>query len=267
MRNNFSTHFRKDKMKNLAKAERLPTLKRSVWKPLLALLLFAPLQPCLPSDPKEMPDKSPGQTAPTAERHLGHPPLITIEVQFISMSRAVAKELLQQEAGALRIGVKVKEDSLQRIRELQKTKQIKILSAPKITTISGEPAWVLMVQEFSSISACKVDEKGVATPVISTEEGGTTLDCTPMASPDGKNITINKLALSLTELSELPRGSERRPDYFLNQPAVSRRDLTTNLTLTSGSTILISGMESLASEKKDQDQVMFTLLTARVFHY
>lgn len=127
-----------------------------------------------------------------------------------------------------------------------------LLSAPRVTTISGQQALIQIVQEIrypteyetESLDEVVAVAEGLQTFYVTpgtfeTREVGIRLNVTPTVSSDGEVITL----VLLPEVSELVSwinyGTERIPAW---QPVFEARNVTTTVYINDGETLVLGGV-------------------------
>jgi general secretion pathway protein D len=167
------------------------------------------------------------------------------------------------------------------VKALAQKKSADILSAPKITTISGSAAQVKVVQEFiypTTYSQAQVTSSGggtsgggaaAVTPAIpsgfNTREIGVLLNVTPTIGADGYTINLTLIP----EVSEFlgfinygsPIGyavgnSTTTVPNDIKEPLFETRTLTTSVVIWDGQTVVLGGLIKEQTEKID-DKVPF----------
>ena len=168
------------------------------------------------------------------------------------------------------------------IKALAQKKSTDILSAPKVTTISGSSAQMKVVQEFiypTTYSQAQVTSSGggtgggsaaaAVTPAIpssfQTREIGVLLNVTPTIGADGYTINLTLIPEVSEFLGFINYGS---PIGFatgnstvtvpndIKQPLFQTRTLTTSVVIWDGQTVVLGGLVKEQSEKID-DKVPF----------
>jgi general secretion pathway protein D len=145
------------------------------------------------------------------------------------------------------------------IKALAQKKSADVLSAPKVTTISGVQAQIRVVQEFiypTEFSEPQVGASGITPSIPSsfrTREVGVVLNVTPTVGAD--NYTIN-LTL-IPEVSEFLGFLDYSPGsvtstttnnvqistpFRIQQPLFSSRNVTTSVVLWDGQTVVLGGL-------------------------
>lgn len=200
-------------------------------------------------------------------------PLVSVEVRMVMMSRETAYDLFKPEVTLGRIGV-VKEEILRQLHELVVKKKATVLCQPEIITIPGNTAQVKSVREEryaaeylpADLSAeTNAPSKTAVIPGgFQTREVGTLLNVTPQVTPDGVSLNITLVP----ELSErlpnikmdasLPNGS-----LVVEQPRFRSRQVTTTVTMRSGTTLLLGVADSIGAEE-DKDQITLIFLTSTI---
>jgi general secretion pathway protein D len=160
------------------------------------------------------------------------------------------------------------------INALNQKKSADVLSAPKVTTISGAQAQIRVVQEFiypSEYSQPTVANGSVPTPSIptafKTREVGVILNVTPTVGADGYTINltlvpevsdfIGMLDYSPGVISSIDTnlGIVNVP-YKIWQPLFETRNLTTSVVVWDGQTVVLGGLIREEVSKVD-DKVPF----------
>jgi len=155
------------------------------------------------------------------------------------------------------------------INALAQKKSADVLSAPKVTTISGAQAQIRVVQEFiypSEYSQPTVSEGSVPTPSIptafKTREVGVILSVTPTVGADGYTINLTLVPevsafLGMLDYSPDPiqgfvrvggggvTPAEAAPvsvSYKIWQPLFETRNVTTTVVIWDGQTVVLGGL-------------------------
>ena len=153
------------------------------------------------------------------------------------------------------------------VNALAQKKSADILSAPKVTTISGQQAQMRVVQEFiypSEYSQPTVADSSMPTPSIptafKTREVGVILNVTPTVGADGNTINLS----IVPEVSAFQGMLDYSPDpingfitvgqgtsfvvlpltvsYKIWQPLFETRNLTTSVVIWDGQTVVLGGL-------------------------
>jgi len=152
------------------------------------------------------------------------------------------------------------------VNALAQKKTADVLSAPKVTTISGAQAQIRVVQEFiypSEYSQPTVSDNSVPTPSIptafKTREVGVILSVTPTVGADGYTINLTLVPevssfLGMLDYSPAPLkgsfgggtiGGQREPievNYKIWQPLFETRNVTTSVVIWDGQTVVLGGL-------------------------
>ena len=147
------------------------------------------------------------------------------------------------------------------VRALAQKKSTDLLSAPRITTISGNAAQIRVVQEF--IYPTEFEPPQVSDNVVSpftpsgfkTREVGVLLNVTPQVGADGYTINLTLIP----EVSEFlgfidyspgdtvfrqggGTGDTVRVENKIQQPLFASRNLTTSVVVWDGQTVVLGGL-------------------------
>jgi general secretion pathway protein D len=165
------------------------------------------------------------------------------------------------------------------IRALNQKKGVDLLSAPKVTTKSGQRAIIEIVREFRypttftqpqvpQISSSTTVLNGVVPVVVTpttpqtfeTRNTGVTLEVEPVVGPDGVTIDLNLVPQVVEFEGFINYGSPinavgvntvagisistpvRLTDNVINQPVFSTRKVTTNVSVWDGQTVVLGGL-------------------------
>ncbi len=158
------------------------------------------------------------------------------------------------------------------LHALQQRGHTDLLSAPKITTQSGQAATIKVVTEYiyptefetsgiggdtSSTTTGNTAGGGIVGAVVTprdfaTREVGVILEVTPEVSPEGQmiNLTLSPEVVSeptwrnygSTYTSYDPNGNPVTQELNMEQPFFHTRKLTTNLLIYNGATVVMGGM-------------------------
>ncbi|MBM3861027.1 MAG: type II secretion system protein GspD, partial [Verrucomicrobia bacterium] len=151
------------------------------------------------------------------------------------------------------------------VNALSQKKSADVLSAPKVTTISGAQAQIRVVQEFiypSEYSQPTVSDNSVPTPSIptafKTREVGVILSVTPTVGADGYTINltlvpevsafVGMLDYSPDPLKGSMGGGTLSPQspievaYKIWQPLFETRNVTTSVVIWDGQTVVLGGL-------------------------
>lgn len=160
------------------------------------------------------------------------------------------------------------------INALAQRKGSDVLSAPKITTISGAQAQVRVVQEFIYPTEFSTPQAGVGgsggtasiPSAFRTREVGVILNVTPTVGPDGYTINLTLVP----EVSEFRGFIDYSPDpttssaggtnssvsYKIIQPLFETRNVQTSVVIWDGQTVVLGGLMREDVSKLD-DKVPF----------
>jgi general secretion pathway protein D len=165
------------------------------------------------------------------------------------------------------------------IRALNQKKGVDLLSAPKVTTKSGQRAVIEVVREFrypTTFSAPQVPSIGSTTTIVSgvvpvvvtpttpqtfeTRNTGVTLEVEPVVGPDGVTIDLNLVPqvvefegfinygspINAVGVNTIGVISTSAPvlltENVINQPVFSTRKVTTNVSVWDGQTVVLGGL-------------------------
>lgn len=185
-----------------------------------------------------------------------------------SATRAVANQLLTFQS------IMSQPDFQVIVNALAQRKGTDVLSAPKITTISGAQAQVRVVQEFiypTEFSTPSTGAGGVTTSIPSgfrTREVGVILNVTPTVGPDGYTINLT-LVPEVSEFrgfidyspptsstASTTGGPSSTVSYKILQPLFETRNLQTSIVVWDGQTVVLGGLMREDVAKLD-DKVPF----------
>jgi bla regulator protein blaR1 len=163
-----------------------------------------------------------------------------------------------------------------------------LLSAPRVTTKSGQRAVIEIIREVRYGVEFDRDEKGVdgLTPTaFETRNVGVTLEAEPTVAWDHTiDLKIVPQVVELTGFTRVRTGQPvqiakepgqkgfdwlnvNMPNDMVVQPMFSVRKVTTSVSLRSGHTIVVGGLkQASASEPDEVPQVLFVLITAKVIN-
>jgi general secretion pathway protein D len=165
------------------------------------------------------------------------------------------------------------------IRALNQKKGVDLLSAPKVTTKSGQRAVIEIVREFRypttftqpqvpQIASSTTVLNGVVPVVVTpttpqtfeTRNTGVTLEVEPVVGPDGVTIDLNLVpqvvefegfinygspinAIGVSTVGVISRSAPvLLTANVINQPVFSTRKVTTNVSVWDGQTVVIGGL-------------------------
>jgi general secretion pathway protein D len=165
------------------------------------------------------------------------------------------------------------------IRALNQKKGVDLLSAPKVTTKSGQRAVIEIVREFrypTTFTQPQVPSIGSTTTIVSgvvpvvvtpttpqtfeTRNTGVTLEVEPVVGPDGVTIDLNLVPqvvefegfinygspINAVGVNTIGVISTSAPvlltENVINQPVFSTRKVTTNVSVWDGQTVVLGGL-------------------------
>jgi beta-lactamase regulating signal transducer with metallopeptidase domain len=174
------------------------------------------------------------------------------------------------------------------LARINATTGVDLLSAPRVTTKSGQRAVVEIVREFRYPTKFQPDQKqpdGLLPTEFETRNVGITLEAEPTVEPDGSSVDL-ALMPQIVELMGYVRVRDGQPiplvvdttkkglDQILSaslprdaivQPIFSTRKISTSVRLNSGNTIVLGGLKHAAEDQAaEEPRVLFVLITARV---
>ena len=179
------------------------------------------------------------------------------------------------------------------VRQLNQTKGVDLLSAPRVTAKSGQKATLEIIREFIYPTAFQRDkgpfDKPVTTPTnFDKKNTGVTVEVTPTIEPDGKVIDLS-LTWTITNFDgfvdadgkPVPTNEEGMPEKMpgVGFPVFDTRSVSTVATLSSGATVVFSRNEehhfaqkslrfAMGEEKReappaeDADRLLLVFVTA-----
>lgn len=140
------------------------------------------------------------------------------------------------------------------VRQLNQTKGVDLLSAPRVTTKSEQKATIEITREFIYPTAFQQNKGPFAKPVtvptnFDKKNTGLTLEVTPTIEPDGKVIDLS-LTWTITNFDgfvdadgkPVPTNEEGMPEKMpgVGFPVFDTRSVSTVATLSSGTTVVFS---------------------------
>ena len=133
------------------------------------------------------------------------------------------------------------------LHALEQTKKSNLLSSPKVTTISGQPAVMQVSKTFPYISEVNVENRGTAedpiwvwTYTIDEKVTGITLMVTPRVGEGGLiTLDINPTVQFLIDRIQ-PHTRVTEDDLWY--PIIGTRTAQTSITIRTGSTIILGGL-------------------------
>jgi general secretion pathway protein D len=153
------------------------------------------------------------------------------------------------------------------LRALAQKKNADLLSAPKVTTVSGNTAQIKVVREFrypteftppTATAAGSGTSAGAAVAVtpatpggFETREVGVLLNVTPTVGPDGYTISLTLVPevsdfdgfINYGSPGSIAAGNTIVPvNFVFNQPVFSSRQVTTTIQIWDGQTVVLGGL-------------------------
>jgi general secretion pathway protein D len=153
------------------------------------------------------------------------------------------------------------------IRMLAQRRNADLLSAPKVTTVSGNTAQIKVVREFrypteftppTATAAGSGTSAGAAVAVtpatpggFETREVGVLLNVTPTVGPDGYTINLTLVPevsdfdgfINYGSPGSIAAGNTIVPvNFVFNQPVFSSRQVTTTIQIWDGQTVVLGGL-------------------------
>lgn len=118
---------------------------------------------------------------------------------------------------------------------LQQDNRLEVLSRPILMVRNGEEGNITIADEIPIITSSQVTDNGAITASPGREDAGVILTATPHISPDGfVTIALDQEISNVGENIDLGNGIE--------QPIISTRQVTTNVTVRDGETVVIGGL-------------------------
>jgi type II secretion system protein D len=118
---------------------------------------------------------------------------------------------------------------------LQTDNRIEVLSRPVLMVRNGEEGNITIADQVPVVTSSQITESGQTNVTPGREDVGIVLTATPHISPDGY-VTIELKQ----EISNI--GGEVQLSEDLSQPIFSTREVTTNVTVRDGETVVIGGL-------------------------
>ncbi len=260
--------------------DRRPLSLRAVFGGMLAVTLTLGLSTAaqLQAEEKKAAAEAPSGKAPKR-------PQIEIEAKFVEISetaKAKSKDPVlnmifgngpvpKAAAGALGVaGLFTAPQFAAVMRELEAVKGADLLSAPRVTTFSGQKAMIEIIREFRYPTEYEKDGKGWKPKEFATRNTGITFEVLAVASPDGRlDLELAPSVVEFLGFIDLDNGTKYPADTKPNartrdrldatpgippghraQPVFSERKLTATVTVFSDQTVLL-GTLGVTAESKD----------------
>ncbi len=118
---------------------------------------------------------------------------------------------------------------------LQSDQRLEVLSRPVLLVRNGEEGNITIADSVPVVTSSQVTESGSVNVTPGREDAGVILTATPHISPDGY-VTI-ELQQEISNIGENVQLSES-----VSQPIISKREVTTNVTVRDGETVVIGGL-------------------------
>jgi beta-lactamase regulating signal transducer with metallopeptidase domain len=165
---------------------------------------------------------------------------------------------------------------------------VDLLSAPRVTTRSGQRAVIEIIREVRYATEFERDEKGVdgLTPTaFETRNVGVTLEAEPTVNFDGQTVDVLLVPqiVELTGYIRVRTGAPvpidpdpnkkgftglldaALPKDMVVQPIFSTRKVSTSVSLRSGQTLVLGGLkQATSSEPGKEPRILVVLITARI---
>lgn len=153
---------------------------------------------------------------------------------------AMAASLLGAGGTALRFGILDPDNYAAALDFLSTHGQTRVLSRPRLATLSNRTAWLTVAEQVPVIERTIVDSlSGSRTEFdVRFEDAGVLLSLTPFVGSDGQILV--SLVPSVTEVV----GFVRTPDGLQTEPILSLRETKTMIRVRDGQTIVIGGVRS-----------------------
>jgi type II secretion system protein D len=120
-------------------------------------------------------------------------------------------------------------------RALQQENRLDVLSRPILMVRNGEEGNITVADQIPIISSSQVTTNGNIVAQPGREDAGVILTATPQISPDGYvTIALAQEISNIGENIDLGNG--------VSQPIISTREVTTNVTVRDGETVVIGGL-------------------------
>lgn len=265
---------------------------RGWWSVVIAVALGTCAMVLLsPSAKSQSPQETPVAASQAVAR-------VEIGAKFIEMTPALAEKFFGNTPGQFQSILK-KEAFEKLIESLSQAQGLDIASTPKVITRSGQRAIVQVVREFpypSEFSPPKDPQTPPTPNAFETKAVGLTLEVELLAAND-ERIILN-LTPRMVELlgfvdyaGAKPKISDPKEDTIqaamrpaanasaaINQPVFRTREMQTTAVLRSGETVVLGGLSHTdspsmtafsggkATEGRDGEHVLYTLITARITH-
>ena len=122
------------------------------------------------------------------------------------------------------------------LHALQQNSRLEILSRPILLIRNGEEGNVTIADQIPIVESTRLNDTGQTQSTIGREDVGIVLTATPHISPDGY-VTID-LVQEISNIS----GENVQLTEGVSSPVFSTREVTTNVTVRDGETVIIGGL-------------------------
>ena len=170
--------------------------------------------------------------------------------QGLAGGGAVVSQSLGSAADALRVGL-IKTDTFSVLVDmLERQGQLRVLSNPRVSTLSNVPAQIRVVEQVPVIEREIVDSQGTSRTqfAVRFESAGVQVSVTPQVGEDGM-ITVHVLP-SITEVS----GYVTTPDGLVSEPILNTRSAEAIVRVADGQAAVIGGLRG-TRRTEDLDKV------------
>ena len=187
---------------------------------------------------------------------------VEIESKFVEVTPAVARKVFQSSATGDQQSVFEPEEIQAIFQRLNDHKGVDLVSAPKVTTRSGQRAKVEIVRElrYPTEYVLAKDNRTPIPTAFETKDVGLTLNIEPLIKPDGRILC--EMAPEVVEFlgfinygADRPARTSLKGDALkeallpgtetgltINQPVFQTRKVQTAVSLRSGETVLLGGL-------------------------
>jgi len=121
------------------------------------------------------------------------------------------------------------------LHALQSDNRLEVLSRPVLLVRNGEEGKITVADSIPVVTSSQVSDTGSVNVTPGREDAGIILTATPSISPDGYvTIKLNQ------EVSNL--GANIQLSQSVSQPIITKREVTTNVTVRDGETVVVGGL-------------------------
>jgi Flp pilus assembly secretin CpaC/tetratricopeptide (TPR) repeat protein len=179
-----------------------------------------------------------------------------------SLADQIASPAIQL-AGGLRYGSLLDDLSVSFfLRATQAHRDAKMLTAPRVTVLSGESAYIRVTKEIAYVSDYEFEDitaagqgqpvRVIANPTTETIAGGVILNVTPTITADKKYVILQiSTNYTKTDLSEFPVYSTTGQPYNIQLPTLEVSEVQTRVSVPDGGTLLIGGQKLGAEANRE----------------